>query len=713
MPASAFCCGGECGAAGTIGQHWTFTGAVTFSTAKKRSGDRSIRLNGSGSAVGASTTNASATWASNAISVVRVFAWFDTLPDVDWDVVSLLSGGAGLRYKASDQKIYAFDGSATLGSSGVTVNTGAWIMLEILLDQSANPWTIDGKVNGTNVGQLTKAVPAGSSVALRLGANGTGVTVDVYFDDLRVDVGDAGVYPIGSGKVEHFISTADGTHNIAGAADFQRGNTGTDILNPTTTAFQLVDDVPLKTSVADADCIRAVAPPNASDYVELVIGPAPGISAPTSAPRSVEVLLGYHQAATQSGNIRVAVNDNGSLDDVLNLTAAGVTSIRYARKHYADPPSAATAWHSNNDGSDGDFRDLRVRFFSSDAAPDQMLDTLMVEAEFLDSPDITLSLSGVAATGAVGTLGQTREMPLTGVSATGAVGSVIWQMVVNVALTGVSATGNVGSVAHVRSVSLSGPAATASVGSVGIDRSSSISGASASASVGNLTATPTFTLSGNQATGSVGSLLTAIDTGLLGVSASGNVGSVNVSTTVPVSGNEATGAVGSVTYEAETGSTVALSGVSASAAVGSLTPQSVVQLSGVQAVSDLGVFGLSKSGSAQITGVEATSTAGSVGPEIATALSGINATSDIGTLSAERTIQISTVSADGLVGDFSTARTVGISGVQATSDVGSLGLPSGTYRTLKMQRTAMITSRRSAQFGVSSGRTSATVKHDR
>ena len=58
--------------------------------------------------------------------------------------------------------------------------------------------------------------------------------------------------------------------------------------------------------------------------------------------------------------------------------------MQYKRAHFADPPSAATAWVIGG-GGNGDFTDLRVRFGSPaalDVNPDQYFDCIMLEAEF-------------------------------------------------------------------------------------------------------------------------------------------------------------------------------------------------------------------------------------------------------------------------------------------------------------------------------------------
>ena len=78
-------------------------------------------------------------------------------------------------------------------------------------------------------------------------------------------------------------------------------------------------------------------------------------------------------------------------------------------------------------------------------------------------------LSGVSATGAVGTLAPTTSVAITGLSATGAVGTLIASSPSGVTLTGLSATGSVGTLTPSGAayfVALTSVAATASLGSL-------------------------------------------------------------------------------------------------------------------------------------------------------------------------------------------------------------------------------------------------------
>lgn len=141
---------------------------------------------------------------------------------------------------------------------------------------------------------------------------------------------------------------------------------------------------------------------------------------------------------------------------------------------------------------------------------------------------------------------------------------------VSVALTGVSGTGAVGSLAPSASIALTGNAGVGAVGSLAASVSIALTGVSATGDVGTLTPTSgvVVALTGNTGTGAVGSLAPSVSIALTGVSATGDVG-----TLTPVSGV-----------------IVALTGVSGTGAVGTLAPSVSTAITGVQAVGTVGTL---------------------------------------------------------------------------------------------------------------------------
>ena len=108
------------------------------------------------------------------------------------------------------------------------------------------------------------------------------------------------------------------------------------------------------------------------------------------------------------------------------------------------------------------------------------------EAPFasLATPSVVI-LTGVEASGAVGTLVYTRELALTGVEAAGAVGTITIGGI-TVALTGIQADGAVGDVTETNDRTEDGVQATGSVGSVGSNLSVTLSGVSATGQVNSM-----------------------------------------------------------------------------------------------------------------------------------------------------------------------------------------------------------------------------------
>jgi hypothetical protein len=384
-----FCCGFECGVSDV---HFNSVSGISggngkaFSTSTVRSGTRSLNIQSNASS-SQQTLSFTPSFTSVNKHVFRFYVRFATLPAVDMGLLFLGYGASqfpAIVFKQSDSKIYAGNSAGSTGATGVSVTTDTWYLIDFKVSSSANPWTVDVKVDGTACGQFTIAQVAATGTSYNFGLFSPGLvnyTASVFYDDLIISQTDAD-YPIGAGFVNHFVPTSDGTHNVAGAADFKRGAAGTDITNSTTDSYLLVDDVPLD-AVGSApttnDYINAIAPPNATDYTENVFGPASGISTPTVAPRAVEVIVETAQAASQTGSFKLNLNDNGTVDTIKEqVGVAGVTTVAAARKHYALAPTGG-AWSTSGAGN---FNNLRIRFYSADAAPDQYFVAAMIEAEF-------------------------------------------------------------------------------------------------------------------------------------------------------------------------------------------------------------------------------------------------------------------------------------------------------------------------------------------
>jgi hypothetical protein len=375
-----FCCGFECGQSGNIFQHWQLGTGATFGTGTVRNGSRALRVN-----LAAQTSDTR--WLGGNILVAnltvhRFYIRFATLPSADtflFRVAPSVSTQVGVAFKASDSKIYAAHSNITFGASGIAVTTGVWYRIDCKIDVTAGAKAGSVQVDGAACGSVSAATGAGTnftSFGSSIAVTGEWFIDDYIFSQTSAD------YPFGAGFVNHFVPTADGVHSTGAAGSFIKGAAGVNITGSTTDSYLLVDDTPLDDTTPDTNDYIAQTNDTGggSLYVEHIFGPASGISVPTTAPRAVEVIVAYHQAATGGGNSTFKLNDQGTESTIVVLNAAGVTSTRYATKQYKDPPSGLGGWSL---GGPGNFNDIRHRFgYSSDAAPDQYFDCAMIEAEF-------------------------------------------------------------------------------------------------------------------------------------------------------------------------------------------------------------------------------------------------------------------------------------------------------------------------------------------
>ena len=391
-------------------------GTVSFDATTKRDGARAGRTTATLSA--AAFAPISALYPTTArIVVSRVYVNFATLPTLTAPIFADEMDGtnvSGVYFNSSDSKLYCGKALLSLGASGVSVTTGVWYRLDLKLDTSANPWTIDAQVDGTALGQVTVAAAARDQTRLYMGINVlASPTFDMYWDTWKLS-NTAVDYPLGAGNGWAGVPVSDGTHNVASAGDFDRTLTGTDITNATTTAWQLVDALPfIATDISAVECITITAPPNATDYVQCVFGPATSFSAAVNPPDIVTV-TGALQTASAGGSptmdLSLRINDGGTTGDVFTSSVFyQPTTPTFKTAQFATAPSGG-AWTAAK------LNALQVRFGSFDAAdsaPDGYFGTCLIEA---DIPDTGTSVSVTAVAAAA-----PAEVPLPTVTSVGIV----------------------------------------------------------------------------------------------------------------------------------------------------------------------------------------------------------------------------------------------------------------------------------------------------
>lgn len=243
------------------------------------------------------------------------------------------------------------------------------------------------------------------------------------------------------------------------------------------------------------------------------------------------------------------------------------------------------------------------------------------------SGGVTVSLSGVAGTGAAGTLSPIGGalFALSGIGATGGAGSLAARGAAAVTLGGIGATGAAGNMspAGAAVVALAGAAGTGTPGalSVSLATIAALGGVAATGMPGVLAvnAGAIVTPEGVVATGAAGDLAVSLATmaTLVGVSSTGGAGSLAIAAgaRVTVSGVIGSGSAGSLSIAG--GAIVPLAGVGAAGAAGDVTidigaAATTVTLTGVAATGAAAALGISAGATVTLGGVSVTATSGSL-----------------------------------------------------------------------------------------------------
>ena len=338
------------------------------------------------------------------------------------------------------------------------------------------------------------------------------------------------------------------------------------------------------------------------------------------------------------------------------------------------------------------------------------------------TPTITLGLTGLQATGSVGTVRPTRLIVDRPHSLTGPFPfltggffqfrqkprvAVPVSQPFTVQLTGVAGSGAVGTLSTSQSVTptgkvgtgvVSAPVPTFQFAATGIsaigfndvltpNNSRALVGSSASGATGTLASTTAVAPTGNAATGAVGTF--GFAQALTSVTGTGTLGTVAPDTNVTLSGIEANSALGSPAAQVNDNVTVGLSSVSAtgsveplsvsneqfldsqfvSGAVGTLTADAVRQLTAVSTTGQISAP--SAEAASALTGQVATGVTGDIG--FGTVLLGIQAQAQVGTFTPTADVTLSSASATGLISALAAQAnedvSINLNGLSATGSV--------------------------------------------
>lgn len=184
------------------------------------------------------------------------------------------------------------------------------------------------------------------------------------------------------------------------------------------------------------------------------------------------------------------------------------------------------------------------------------------------------------------------------------------------------------------SVALTGSAATASAGTLGVSSSVAASGEAATASAGTLAPSSTAAVTGEASTAAAGTLTPSAALALTGEQSASGAGTLAPSTTIGLTGEAVTAAAGTITYNASGDVSVALTGAAVTASAGTLATGLSVAIGGEACTSATGT--LAPGATLACTGSEVTTAAGTLTLGIVVPLAGLAVTAAAGTVTYQQ-----------------------------------------------------------------------------
>lgn len=335
----------------------SLTGTGSISTTTVRSGTYAFRANPT-AATGFLTKQFQADTVNDLY--FRFYLLITTAPGATVPIFQYTdsSNGVGTSVRlTSGRLLQLFDDNGTglqIGSSSAALNTGQWYRVEIRNEDKVSGATCHKELllDGTSVASTTTGQAIDGAGKMRIGVITSG-TADLFFDDIAVNVNDAGVaqngYP-GAGSIVHMHPNAAGDNNgwatgaggTAGATNnFTRVSevTPDDVTsyNKRTTAGTFIDDykfqTPASAGIGNNDTISLVA-----------VGGRPGATSATVTDRGGIYRIKSAAAGT--------VKSSGTIDWSQNAFMSHVDGPPYVYQLYAyTDPTTGLAWTATGTNS--------------------------------------------------------------------------------------------------------------------------------------------------------------------------------------------------------------------------------------------------------------------------------------------------------------------------------------------------------------------------
>jgi hypothetical protein len=380
--AGVICCGFECGVAGAVDSaimsaHFNSNPdaeTTSTSTAIARNGGRSLRLNPTNKRA---RVHVKQNW-NQTVQIGRVYVYFASLPTGNTGIVhtgeAFPNAVLGIGYHASTGTLRTFWGNiltdARFASSGISVTTGQWYLIDYRFDNTVGAKTADGRVDGVALAQKTSANADDYIDSIYLGSMAANATFDIYFDDFFAHP-DETLYPLGAGYTKAYIPSADGAHNTQSCFSIADAETG---------SYTLIDDLPMDAGFTTPANSIIQSTSNTAAYVEHLFSPVGG--APSGNPRAVDILVSCYASDGAPANIstgfwKMILGGKEKASFGQSFFTGDDTSVTFRYQSYVN--GGGFTWTLDK------LNNLKLRFgYSPDADPDFHYDGAVIEAEFAE-----------------------------------------------------------------------------------------------------------------------------------------------------------------------------------------------------------------------------------------------------------------------------------------------------------------------------------------
>jgi hypothetical protein len=249
--------------------------------------------------------------ASQTVMVTRWAMRFTVRPQDGDELFNVKNGGSmdmKMQFEGTNKLNVEMD--ATVAST-TTIALNTWYYIDLRYNVSANPHTVNWRINGVAQPNVSGAAAATTLDDMRWGSSSDSNLYTANYDDLVVSHTSAD-YPIGDGAVKAVRPNSQGTHATSGS--FQ--NHDNSAIGASSPGY--IDDEPM---TSNTDFVKQVTAGTGS-YLEF------GFPDVNECVDGVAATVGYHASGTSANAARTDIKVGGVTTSVVtNMNATSLTRV--------------------------------------------------------------------------------------------------------------------------------------------------------------------------------------------------------------------------------------------------------------------------------------------------------------------------------------------------------------------------------------------------